>query len=121
MTLFGQGVILAVVGMGVVFGSLIGLMYVIKALDAVFRPKEEEGPAQESPAGAAGANGAGAAGGSGAGGESLHTVLAAAVAHFLATERPALFTVPVRRGGESEWSRRARCGAARPALARRMR
>ncbi len=113
MTLFGQGVVLAVVGMAVVFGSLIGLMYVIKALDALFRPKEEKEPAQESAAGAAG--------GSGAGGEALHPVLAAAVAHFLETERPALFTVPVRRGGESEWSRRARCGAARPALARRMR
>lgn len=99
MALLGQSLVLAVIGMGVVYLCLIVLMWVMQLLNWIFREPQEAAPA---PAAAPPQ-------------EDLALVLAAAAARFLEIERPAPYIPPVSRG-ESRWQRRAR--AERPAAGR---
>lgn len=100
MSLLASGIELTIIGMGVVFLSLIALMYVIKFLNRVsagwdrnkHEAKAETGPAEE------------------AGGMEL--VLAAAAGYFLETEREEVFIPEVNRSPESSWAHQARGGRA---------
>ena len=104
MDLLGSAIELTIVGMGVVFLSLLALMYVIQILNRASagwnrekhwpETKAEAGPEEE------------------AGGLSL--VLAAAAGHFLETERADVFIPDVSHNPESRWVLRARAGGAVP-------
>lgn len=96
--LLAEGLTLTVIGMGVVFGALVVLMFVIMGLTAIFQP-----PGQSKKSAAE--NG---------GGGLPDTVLAAAVGWFLETESPPVFMTPVTRAESSNWARSA-------PLSRRMR
>ncbi|OGL63459.1 MAG: hypothetical protein A3J27_09565 [Candidatus Tectomicrobia bacterium RIFCSPLOWO2_12_FULL_69_37] len=97
LALFVQSLILAVLGMGVVYVSLILLMWTMRLLtwlyreqaQATARPVPEPAAARESP---------------------LELVLSAAAAHFLETERPPLYVPPVTRRS-TRWAARGRAGA----------
>ena len=105
MPLLGSAIQLTIIGMGVVFLSLLGLMYVIQLLNRVFDQKSAETkPAATETGGAGGAGGA----------DDLPLVLAAAAGYFLETERAEVFIPEVRRSGESGWALRARAGSASP-------
>jgi sodium pump decarboxylase gamma subunit len=106
--LLGSAFELTIVGMGVVFLSLLGLMYVIKLLnrastgwnhrDHWSEAKDESAPEAEP----AGENG------------DLSLVLAAATGYFLETERAEVFIPELKRTHESSWARRARTGRSIP-------
>lgn len=98
MDAFIPGIMLTIIGMGVVFGSLIVLMVVIVLLERFVgtRPQETDAGAVEQEA--ASEN------------DDLDLVLAAAAGYYLETERPEIFVPPVRRGADSLWARTARRG-----------
>ncbi len=108
MSLLASGIELTIIGMGVVFLSLLALKYVIQGLNWASagwnrekrwsETKAEAGPEEE------------------AGGLSL--VLAAAAGYFLETERAEVFIPEVSRSLESSWAHRARTGRAIPRRAR---
>lgn len=101
MALLGSAIELTIIGMVVVFLSLIGLMYIIKILNRIFSDK----PVQED---------ASAASGPASDMDEFPLVLAAAAGYFLETERAEMFIPEVRRSGESGWALRARAGSASP-------
>ena len=92
------GILLTIIGMGVVFGSLLVLMVVILLLERFIG----SGP-QETDSGAEDADTA-------AESDDLDLVLAAAAGYYLETETPEIFVPPVRRGADSLWARTARRG-----------
>ncbi len=104
MSLLDSGIELTIIGMGVVFLSLLALMYIIEFLNKVSaswgrdkrgpEAKAENGPPEEA-------------------GE-LGLVLAAAAGYFLETERAEVFIPEVNRSPESSWAHRARSGRAVP-------
>ena len=104
MSLLGSGIELTIIGMGVVFLSLLALMYVIKFLNKVSAGwgRDEHGP--EAIAGTGSVEAAGEVG----------LVLAAAAGYFLETERAEVFIPEVNRSPESSWAHRARTGRAIP-------
>ncbi len=98
MDAFAPGILLTILGMGVVFSSLLVLMAVIHLLERALgtgRPQENaaqertERPPEE---------------------EDLAIVLAAAAGHFLETEGAETRIPQVRRGQHSVWARTARLG-----------
>ena len=91
-------ILLTIIGMGVVFGSLIVLMVVILLLERFF------GSGRRDPG--AGAVEQEAAPQS----DNLDLVLAAAAGYFLETETPEVYVPPVRRNSSSVWARTARQG-----------
>ena len=97
MDAFTPGILLTIIGMGVVFGSLIALMIVIQLLERCFGAKrsgtDAEGPAEN---------------------DDLEVVLAAAAGYFLETEAPGVHVPKVRRGADSAWARSARPGPPDP-------
>lgn len=95
--LFVQALILAVLGMGVVYIALILLMWTMQLLTWLYR-EQAQAPAQAVPDPPA------------AQGSSMELVLAAAAAHFLETERPPLYIPPVTRRS-TRWAARGRAGA----------
>ena len=97
MDAFTPGFLLTIIGMGVVFGSLIVLMVVIQLLERFFSGGR---------AGDAGAEGGRAAPGD----DDLEVVLAAAAGYFLETEGPEVRVPNVRRAADSAWARAARPG-----------
>jgi sodium pump decarboxylase gamma subunit len=96
--LFVQSLILAVLGMGVVFFSLILLMWTMQILTWLYRGQVRAPAAQAAPDAPA------------AQGSPLELVLAAAAAHFLETERPPLYVPPVTRRS-TRWAARGRASA----------
>ena len=97
--LFVQALILAVLGMGVVFSSLILLMWTMQLLTWLYRGQVQAPAAALAVPGAAPAR------------ESqLEVVLSAAAAHFLETERPPLYVPPVTRRS-TRWAARGRASA----------
>lgn len=98
MDAFIPGILLTIIGMGVVFGSLIALMAVITLLEKFFGSgsaetgagEEEQKPSPE--------------------GGDLDLVLAAAAGYFLETESPEAYVPAVRRNANSLWARSARVG-----------
>ncbi|MFC1492055.1 OadG family protein [Nitrospinota bacterium] len=101
MPLLGSAIELTIIGMGVVFLSLLGLMCVIQILNRIFAKKSaaEEAPAAPEAEGDAG---------------EIPLVLAAAAGYFLETERGEVFIPEVVRSGDSGWARRARSGRTYP-------
>lgn len=98
MNAFMPAISLTIIGMGVVFGSLIVLMVVILLLERFF------GSGRREP-------GAGAVGQEpGPESDDLELVLAAAAGYFLETETPDVYVPPVRRNINSVWARTARQG-----------
>jgi sodium pump decarboxylase gamma subunit len=104
LSLLGSGIELTIIGMGVVFLSLLALMYIIKFLNKVSdgRGRDEHGPEAKSGTGSAEAAG------------EVGLVLAAAAGYFLETERAEVFIPEVNRSPESSWAHRARTGRAIP-------
>ena len=98
MDAFIPGIMLTIIGMGVVFGSLIVLMVVIVLLERFVGTRH-----QETDAGAEEADAA-------ATGDDFDLVLAAAAGHFLETETPEVYVPEVRRNANSLWARSARVG-----------
>ncbi len=92
---------LTIIGMSVVFFSLVALMYVIKMLGCIF---------SEAPVAKGTANLPSAAEDT----EELPLVLAAAVGYFLETEGADVFIPEVSRSSDSGWARRARAASAFP-------
>jgi sodium pump decarboxylase gamma subunit len=92
---------LTIIGMSVVFLSLIALMCVIKMMDRIF---------SEAPVAEDSANLPDAASNT----EELPIVLAAAAGYFLETEEADLFIPEVSRSGDFGWARRARAASAFP-------
>lgn len=92
------GIMLTIIGMGVVFGSLLVLIVVILLLEKFVgsgSPETEAGAdEQKAPAE----------------NDELDLVLAAAAGYFLETERSEIYVPPVRRGADSLWARTARVG-----------
>jgi sodium pump decarboxylase gamma subunit len=102
LPLLGSAIQLTIIGMGVVFLSLLGLMYVIQLLNRVFDQKSAETkPAATETGGAGGA-------------DDLPLVLAAAAGYFLETERAEVFIPEVTRSAGSAWARRARSARSYP-------
>lgn len=95
--LFVQALILAVLGMGVVYIALILLMWTMQLLTWLYR-EQAQAPARAVPDPPA------------AQGSPMELVLAAAAAHFLETERPPLYIPPVTRRS-TRWAARGRAGA----------
>lgn len=96
MEAFAPGIMLTILGMGVVFGSLLVLMAVIHLLERLLgagRRKESAAPEppEDAPEEA-----------------DLAVVLAAAAAHFLEAEGTETRIPQVRRGAPSVWERTAR-------------
>ncbi len=102
MDAFTPGILLTIIGMGVVFGSLIALMIVIQLLERCFGAKRERSGAGAEDAKAPAANG------------ELEVVLAAAAGYFLETEDAGVRVPKVRRGADSAWARAARPGPPDP-------
>ena len=92
------GILLTIIGMGVVFGSLIILMVLIQLLDRFFGSGLQENDKNAKDAKASPEN------------EDMDIVLAAAVGYFLETEGPEIHVPQVRRGADSLWARTARPG-----------
>ena len=98
MDAFIPGIMLTIIGMGVVFGSLIVLMVVILLLERFVGSgsrkagagAEEQKPSTE--------------------GDDMELVLAAAAGYFLETETPEVYVPEVRRNANSLWARSARVG-----------
>ncbi len=103
MPLLGSAIQLTIIGMGVVFLSLLGLMFVIHLLNRIFG----EAAAEAEPAAPETAGGTGGAG-------DLPLVLAAAAGYFLETERADVFIPEVTRSADSGWARRARSARSYP-------
>ena len=101
MPLLGSAIQLTIIGMGVVFISLLGLMYVIHLLNRIFDPKSA---AEAKPAASETASGA----------DDLPLVLAAAAGYFLESERAEVFIPEVTRSADSSWARRARSARSYP-------
>lgn len=100
MPLLGSAIQLTIIGMGVVFLSLLGLMYVVHLLNRIFGETTAEAkPAAPGPGGGAG---------------DLPLVLAAAAGYFLETERADVFIPEVTRSADSGWARRARSARSYP-------
>ena len=97
MPLLGSAIQLMIIGMGVVFLSLLGLMYVIHILNRIFGERAAEAkPATPGPGGETG------------GADDLPLVLAAAAGYFLDTEGADVFIPEVTRSADSGWASRAR-------------
>lgn len=92
------GIMLTIIGMGVVFGSLLVLMAVILLLERFFGSGRREPDAGAEEQVAAPESG------------DLDLVLAAAAGYFLETETPDVYVPPVRRNNNSVWARTARQG-----------
>ncbi len=98
MDAFIPAIMLTIIGMGVVFGSLIVLMAVIMLLERFVGSgsaetgvdAQEQKPSTE--------------------GDDLELVLAAAAGYFLETETPEVYVPEVRRNANSLWARSARVG-----------
>ena len=92
------GIILTIIGMGVVFGSLIVLMVVILLLERFVGSgrREADAGAEEQKASPQS--------------DDLDLVLAAAAGYFLETESPEVHVPEVRRNANSLWARSARQG-----------
>ncbi|MBT3350028.1 MAG: OadG family protein [Nitrospinaceae bacterium] len=101
MTHLSSAIGLTIIGMSVVFLSLLTLMYVIKILDRIF----SDAPEAEKPANTPRAD---------QDTEELPLVLAAAAGYFLETQGADVFTTEVSRGSDSAWARRARAESAFP-------
>ncbi len=100
MPLLGSAIQLTIIGMGVVFLSLLGLMYVIHLLNRIFGEAAAEAkPAAPGPRGET---------------DDLPLVLAAAAGYFLETERAEVFIPEVTRSADSGWARRARSARSYP-------
>lgn len=91
-------IMLTIIGMGVVFGSLIVLMAVILLLERFFGSGRRESGAEAVKQEATPESG------------DLDLVLAAAAGYFLETETPDVYVPPVRRNNNSVWARTARQG-----------
>ena len=91
-------IMLTIIGMGVVFGSLIVLMVVILLLERFVGSGRREADPGEVAQEAAPQS------------DDLDLVLAAAAGYFLETETPEVYVPPVRRSGSSVWARTARQG-----------
>ncbi len=106
MPLLGSAIQLTIIGMGVVFLSLVGLMYVVHLLNRIFGERAAEAkPAAPGPGGETGGAG---------GADDLPLVLAAAAGYFLEMERADVFIPEVRRSAGSAWARRARSARSYP-------
>ena len=92
------GILLTIIGMGVVFASLIILMVVIQLLEKFFGSGRRENDKNAKDAKASPEN------------EDMDIVLAAAAGYFLETEGPEIHVPQVRRGANSVWARTARLG-----------
>ena len=92
------GILLTIIGMGVVFGSLIVLMVVIQLLERFFGSGRRENDKNAKVAKASPEN------------EDMDIVLAAAAGYFLETESSEVHVPPVRRDADSLWARTARLG-----------
>lgn len=106
MSLLGSGIELTIIGMGVVFLSLLALKFVIQGLnrasagwDAKTHWSDEKTESKAEPAEETG---------------DMDLVLAAAAGYFLETERAEVFVPEVNRSPESSWARQARTGRAVP-------
>ena len=97
MDAFTPGILLTIIGMGVVFGSLIALMIVIRLLERCFGAKRVGADAEDAPEN-----------------DDLEVVLAAAAGYFLETEDVGVHVPKVRRGADSAWARAARPGPPDP-------
>ena len=91
-------IMLTIIGMGVVFGSLVVLMVVILLLEKFVGSKRREAGADAMKQETAPDSG------------DLDVVLAAAAGYFLETEAPEVYVPPVRRNANSVWARTARAG-----------
>ncbi len=98
MDTFLPGIMLTIIGMGVVFGSLIVLMVVILLLKKFVGSglQETEAAAEEEKTSPESGD--------------LEIVLAAAAGYFLETDSPEIHVPPVRRNVNSIWARTARLG-----------
>ncbi len=92
------GILLTIIGMGVVFGSLIVLMMVILLLEKFVGSGRRENDKNAKVAKASPEN------------EDMDIVLAAAAGYFLETEGPEIHVPQVRRDADSLWARTARLG-----------
>ncbi len=106
MSLLASGIELTIIGMGVVFLSLLALKYVIQGLNRASAGwgRDEHGPETKAEADTGPAEAAG----------DMDLVLAAAAGYFLETERSEVFIPGVNRSPESSWAHRARTGRAIP-------
>ena len=98
MDAFIPGIMLTIIGMGVVFGSLIVLMAVILLLERFVgsgRQEADPGAGEQKPS---------------TEGDDMDLVLAAAAGYFLETESPEVYVPEVRRNANSLWARSARVG-----------
>ena len=106
MSLLASGIELTIIGMGVVFLSLLALKYVIELLNKISagwgRDKHSPDEKAEPDNGQAEAA------------CDMDLVLAAAAGYFLETERAEVFIPEVNRSPESSWAHRARTGRAIP-------
>ena len=93
--ILGPGMTLTAIGMGVVFGALVGLMAMIRLLHKFAGAPADEVPVRVEAA------------------DDMAPVIAAAVCCFLETERRAVYVPPVVRGPVSAWAQSARGGAPR--------
>lgn len=107
MNLMGQGILLTIVGMGVVYFVLWALAFLIRLTDAlvvrwsspgVARPETVSAPPRVEAAVRTE-------------GEDLIPVLAAAVGAYLEAERARVFLVPVARPDRSRWTLEGRVAA----------
>ncbi len=92
------GIMLTIIGMGVVFGSLLVLMVVILLLERFVgsgRREPDAGTVEQEAAPES---------------DDLELVLAAAAGYFLETETPDVYVPEVRRNANSLWARSARVG-----------
>lgn len=92
------GIMLTIIGMGVVFGSLLVLMVVILLLERFVgsgRREPDAGTVEQKPSPES---------------DDLELVLAAAAGYFLETETPDVYVPEVRRNANSLWARSARVG-----------
>ncbi len=96
MDAFIPGILLTIIGMGVVFGSLVVLMVVILLLERFVGSGRREAGADAVAQEAAPES------------DDLDVVLAAAAGYFLETEAPEVYVPPVRRNANSVWARTAR-------------
>ena len=104
MSLLTSGIELTIIGMGVVFLSLLALKYVIQGLNwaSTRWGRDEHSPEAEAETGPAEVAG------------DMGLVLAAAAGYFLETERAEVFIPEVNRSPESSWAHRARTGRTIP-------
>jgi sodium pump decarboxylase gamma subunit len=106
LSLLSSGIELTIIGMGVVFLSLLALNYVIQGLNRVSEGwnrkthwSDNKADTKAEPA---------------EGGGDMDLVLAAAAGYFLETERAEVFVPEVSRSPESSWARLARTGRTIP-------